>query len=84
MGDQSPSLPWLEEALEIRRRIADEEGEAVVLNMIGIYHKDDERLELAESFFEQSLAIRRRLDLRSGIGSSLTNLGSLRRQMGDP
>jgi len=82
-NDLDAALPELERALEFYRDIGNKEGEATVLNAIGILHKRRNEFDEAIAQYEASLAIKEELGDRRGAAASLTNIGTVYEIMGD-
>jgi tetratricopeptide (TPR) repeat protein/predicted Ser/Thr protein kinase len=82
-NDLDGALPELETALEAYRDIDNKEGEAAVLNAIGILHKRRNEFDKAVEMYEESLAIKEELGDKRGVAASLTNLGTVYEIMGD-
>lgn len=82
-GDLEPARHFLEESLEIRRKLGDRHGIASSVNELGstAYRRGD--YPTARANFEESLAIRRTLDDKRAIAVPLNNLGVLAVEQGD-
>ena len=71
------------QALALFRKVKHPEGESQALNSLGFYYKHAERdIYAASDAFEQSLAIKRRINDRSTSTTTLANLGNLYLRMG--
>lgn len=82
-NDLEAALPELEGALDVYRNIGNKEGEAAVLNAIGILHKRRNEFDEAIEKYEASIAIKEELGDRRGVAASLTNIGTVYEIMGD-
>jgi serine/threonine protein kinase/tetratricopeptide (TPR) repeat protein len=69
------ALVQLRQALDFYRSIGNREGEATVLNAMGVLHRRNNEFDEAISDFEASIAIKEELGDRRGIAASLGNLG---------
>jgi tetratricopeptide (TPR) repeat protein len=70
------------ESLEIKRQLGDKRGISDSLSSLGIFFKDQGKIEDAEKLYLESLEIRRQLGNKSGISASLNNLGVLYNDQG--
>lgn len=59
-------------------------GQAHALNIIGIYHRNKNRIEVAKEFYFQSLVVRRKTGDHALIGQQLLNIGNLYRRIDQP
>ena len=82
-NDLDAALPELEAALEFYRNIANKEGEAAVLNAIGVLHKRRNEFDEAIAQYQASIAIKEELGDTRGIAASLGNMGTVYEIMGD-
>ena len=82
LGKLDEARQAFENSLEIRRRLHDERGEAMVLNSLGGVLRDLGRMDEARQAFENSLEIRRRLHDERGEAMVLSSLGGVLRDMG--
>jgi tetratricopeptide (TPR) repeat protein len=82
-GKINKALKYLEEALEIDRKIGNREGEANQLGNIGLTYKDKGEMDEALKCFEQSLEIDREIGNREGEASNLGNIGTIYKNKGD-
>ncbi len=82
-NDMDAALPELEAALEFYRDIGNKEGEAAVLNAIGVLHKRRNEFEEAIAQYAASIAIKEELGDTRGIAASLGNMGTVYEIMGD-
>ena len=81
-NDLEPALAELEELLAYYRDIGNREGEATVLNAIGIVHRHRNEFEQAIACFEVSIKVKEDLGDKRGIAASLGNLGLVYRTIG--
>ena len=81
-GHVSEGRDWLARALA-RSALSDGETRARLLNAAGVLARTHGDNPPARSFFEESLAIYRRLGDRGGLANALHNLGSVIRYEGD-
>ncbi|HEV7655234.1 MAG TPA: tetratricopeptide repeat protein [Mycobacteriales bacterium] len=80
--DWAEYMKALTVALDAVRRLGDPEGEAWVLNSIGITAAQLDQHDLAVSSFKRALRIRRRTGDRNGQAQLLNNLGEAYRRIG--
>jgi len=73
--DPGPTKAHLSEALEVARKIGDEQGLMFLLRQLGNISLNE--FEKAEAYFEESLALARRLGDRIGEASALNGFGNL-------
>jgi predicted ATPase/class 3 adenylate cyclase/Tfp pilus assembly protein PilF len=81
--DHKAAIPLLEESLEIRRKLDDQNGVAQSQGILGNVHDslgDDEK---AARFWQESLEIRRRTGEKRGAAAVLGNLANLKTRAGD-
>lgn len=71
------ALEELEQALALYKDIGSREGEADVLNAIGVLYKRRSQFDKAVSYYEQSLKLKEELGDKRGIAATLGNLGSV-------
>ncbi|MGD8628352.1 MAG: tetratricopeptide repeat protein [bacterium] len=83
MNNLDDALPELEAALEFYRNIGNREGEAAVLNALGVLHRRQHQYDLAIDQFEASIAIKEELGDTRGIAASLGNMGTVYEIMGE-
>ena len=69
------ALTNFEQALKIRRALADRRGQAVTLSEIGQVQLSLQQMDAAVASFEQSLAIRQEIGDKRGVGNTLIELG---------
>jgi tetratricopeptide (TPR) repeat protein len=81
-NDLEPALAELKKLLAYYRHIGNREGEATVLNAIGIVHRHRNEFEEAIARFEVSIRIKEELGDKRGIAASLGNLGLIYRTIG--
>jgi serine/threonine protein kinase/tetratricopeptide (TPR) repeat protein len=72
LGD---ALRELDEALRLYRDLGNREGEATVLNAIGVVYNRQNDYEKAIEYYRASIKIKEELDDKRGIAASLGNLG---------
>ncbi len=82
-SDYAAAGVYLNETLELRRRLNDGRGTAFVLNNLGNIALDQGDCARAESLYSQALELRRDLKDQWGIASSLNNLGGAVFAQGD-
>jgi tetratricopeptide (TPR) repeat protein len=82
-NDLDAALPELLGALGFYRDIANKEGEAAVLNAIGVLHKNRNEFDEAIAQYEASIAIKEELGDKRGIAASLGNISTVYRIMGE-
>jgi tetratricopeptide (TPR) repeat protein/predicted Ser/Thr protein kinase len=80
--DLDNALEELDKALSFYQNIGNREGEAGVLNAIGVVHKRRNEFEQATARFEASIKIKEELGDKRGVAASLGNLGSVYDLMG--
>ncbi len=83
IGDLDGADPYLDEALEVAKRIDDLRLMALVLNGKALTESWRGRSETARELLEQSLALFRRLEDDRGVASALGNLGDLAATVGE-
>jgi tetratricopeptide (TPR) repeat protein len=83
MNNLDAALPELEAALEFYRDIENREGEAAVLNALGVLHRRQHEYDQAIAQFEASIAIKEELGDTRGIAASLGNMGTVYEIMGE-
>ena len=83
MNNLEDALPELEAALVFYRDIQNREGEAAVLNALGVLHRRQHEYDLAIAQFEASIAIKEELGDTRGIAASLGNMGTVYEIMGE-
>jgi CHAT domain-containing protein/Tfp pilus assembly protein PilF len=71
------ALPYLEESLEISKRLRDRPGESQALLYLGLAQRAAFQYEQARQYMQQALAIRRELGDKVGEADILQHLGSL-------
>jgi len=76
-SSQSAAIGYLDEALAIRRRMADKAGEARILTDMGKIHLEQGDTAAAEKVLRESLAIFRTIEDKEGIALILQGLGRL-------
>lgn len=74
---------WLEESVRLYQELGDREGEAAVLNRLGIATLDAGRYSEATAWFERCLALRREAGDSRGMAGSLTNMGVVALHLGE-
>lgn len=82
-NDLEAALAELGRVLDYYREIGSREGEATVLNAIGVVHRRRNEFEQAISYFEISIKIKEELGDKRGIAASLGNLGLVYMTMGE-
>jgi serine/threonine protein kinase/Tfp pilus assembly protein PilF len=82
-NDLDAALPELQGALESYRSIGNKEGEAAVLNAIGVLYKNRNEFAEAIAQYEASIAIKEELGDKRGVAASLGNIGTIYEIMGD-
>jgi serine/threonine protein kinase/Tfp pilus assembly protein PilF/predicted negative regulator of RcsB-dependent stress response len=82
-NDLDAALRELELAQEAYRDIGNKEGEAAVLNAIGILYKRRNEFDKAIEKYEASIAIKEELGDKRGVAASLTNIGTVYEIMGN-
>jgi tetratricopeptide (TPR) repeat protein len=80
--DLDGALTELEKALSYYKGIGNREGEAGVLNAIGVVYRRRNEFDEAVSYFEASIEIKEELGDRRGVAASLGNLGLVYQIMG--
>ena len=80
--DLEAALVELNEAAEFYSAIGNREGEAAVLNAIGVVHKRRNEFEQAISYYQSSIDLKEELGDRRGVAASLGNLGLVYKLMG--
>jgi predicted ATPase/DNA-binding XRE family transcriptional regulator len=76
-GDLTRAQPYLEESLELNRRVGNDRGVFFVLNSLGLLAHAQGDLERSRSFHEESLAARRATGRARDVSVALVNLGVL-------
>ncbi len=76
------ALDELNRSLEAYRSMGNREGEAAVLNAIGVVYRHRNDFEKAISYFEESIRIKEELGDKRGVAASLGNLGLVYKIMG--
>ncbi|MDX2241599.1 MAG: tetratricopeptide repeat protein [Leptolyngbyaceae cyanobacterium bins.302] len=74
-GTDSYSLPFLQEALEIRRAIGDRQGEWDTLISIGAFYIQSNQAARGQEFFKQAIALGKKLNSRTGERDTLIKIG---------
>jgi serine/threonine protein kinase/Tfp pilus assembly protein PilF/predicted negative regulator of RcsB-dependent stress response len=82
-NDLDGALPELDAALKSYRAIGNKEGEAAVLNAIGVLYKKRNEFDKAIEQYEASIEIKEALGDKRGVAASLTNMGTVYEIMGD-
>lgn len=82
-GDHNAAITKYEEALALRRSLADPAGIAATLANLGIVSYSQGQYAEARSRYEESLKIWREIGDSQGIARSLDNLGNLAQEEGD-
>lgn len=82
LGHLDEARQAFEKSLEIRRRLRDKRGEAMVLNCLGGVLRDLGRIDEARQNLEDSLEILRRLHDERGEAMVLNSLGGVLRDLG--
>jgi tetratricopeptide (TPR) repeat protein len=80
--DLDRALEELDKALKFYKNIGNREGEAGVLNAIGVVHKKRNDFEKAIAHFEASIEIKEELGDKRGVAASLGNMGTVYDLMG--
>jgi tetratricopeptide (TPR) repeat protein len=80
--DLEPALAELDRLLAYYRSIGNREGEATVLNAIGIVHRHRNEFDEAIACFETSIRIKEDLGDKRGVAASLGNLGLVYKTVG--
>jgi tetratricopeptide (TPR) repeat protein len=78
------ALDPLNRALSLAIQFENEEARATVLNAIGIAYKRLNRPADALPYYEQSIAIKRRLGQKGGIASTLSEIAQTQQRLGKP
>jgi tetratricopeptide (TPR) repeat protein len=81
-NDLEAALVELREAAEFYAAIGNREGEAAVLNALGVVHKRRNEFEEAISYYQSSIELKEELGDRRGVAASLGNLGLVYKLMG--
>ncbi|MFH1314510.1 MAG: tetratricopeptide repeat protein [Candidatus Eisenbacteria bacterium] len=81
-NDLEAALVELGRAAEFYAAIGNREGEAAVLNAMGVVHKRRNEFEEAISYYQSSIDLKEELGDRRGVAASLGNLGLLYKLMG--
>jgi tetratricopeptide (TPR) repeat protein len=81
--DLELALAELRHLLAYYEDIGNREGEATVLNAIGVVHRRRNEFEEAITYFEISIAIKEELGDKRGVAASLGNLGLIYKTTGD-
>jgi tetratricopeptide (TPR) repeat protein len=80
--DLDAALVEFNGAAEFYRALGNREGEAAVLNAIGVVHKRRNEFEEAISCYQSSIDLKEQLGDRRGVAASLGNLGLVYKLMG--
>ena len=83
-GDAQKGLDYLSSALNLAIQFNQDEQRADILQAMGVAYQALNRSTEALRSFEDSLAIKRRLGLKSGIAESLSAIAQVQRAMGKP
>jgi serine/threonine protein kinase/tetratricopeptide (TPR) repeat protein len=83
-GDPSKGLDYLSSALNLATQFDQEEQRADILQAMGVAYQSLNRSEEALRNFEQSLAIKRKHGLKSGIAESLGAIAQVQIALGKP
>jgi tetratricopeptide (TPR) repeat protein/predicted Ser/Thr protein kinase len=75
-------LEYLTTALNFAAQTTNDEQKADILQAIGVGHAEMHQLDEALRSYEDSLAIKRRLNLRSGMASSLDSIAGIQNAQG--
>src|SRR5262245_5956814 len=81
--DTEKARPFLEESLEIARRIGDARGEATALNSLGNLNEAKGDWPRANQYFKEALQLARETGHRFLQGTTLTNVGLTEIALGD-
>lgn len=76
-------LLWLQAGLAAARLLGDARWESILLNDLGLWHKDRGLLEAALSYYRRDESISRELNDPVGLASVLNNLGNLFVMLGE-
>jgi len=82
-GELKEALATFDRALQMARVEGDRHLEAVILNDIGVVHRNLGNYPLAGQFLNQALTIRQNINDPQGIGQTLMNLGALASSQAD-
>ena len=82
-GELKEALATFDRALQMARVEGDRQLEAVILNDIGVVHRNLGNYPLAGQFLNQALTIRQNINNPQGIGQTLMNLGALASSQAD-
>jgi tetratricopeptide (TPR) repeat protein len=83
--DQTDSaLTYFARALDLTHHLRDREGEATILNSIGLVHTNRGQPDSALVYFTRALPIQRRLSDRAGEAGTLNNIGWVQAELGQP
>jgi tetratricopeptide (TPR) repeat protein/tRNA A-37 threonylcarbamoyl transferase component Bud32 len=80
--DLEPALTELESLLTYYRDIGNREGEATVVNAIGVIHRHRNEFEEAIGCFETSIRLKEELSDKRGVAASLGNLALVYKTVG--
>jgi serine/threonine protein kinase/tetratricopeptide (TPR) repeat protein len=83
-GDPSKGLDYLSSALNLATQFKQEEQQADILQAVGVAYQSLNRTGEALRNFEDSLVIKRRLGLKSGIAESLSAIAQVQIATGKP
>lgn len=83
-GLRQTELDWYEHGLELFRRNGNQEGEANVLNNIGLVYDYIGELTQALNYYELALPIRRVIGDRNGEATTLNNIAAAYNSLGNP
>jgi predicted ATPase len=82
-GDQATWDTYIEENLEIARKLGDKREIAISLNARGVTFRDCGRVPASRSYMEESLALWKELGDRVAVARALSNLASVVKLQGD-
>ena len=82
LGRPDDALPLLREALQIRRDVGNQNGEALVLNNIGSVYLAKGQYSEAQTYFERALELREKAKVPNEIADTLHNLAETLSKMG--
>jgi tetratricopeptide (TPR) repeat protein len=83
LGDYDTALSHLQQSLEIRKEIADHEGEGITLNNLSQLFQARGDYDTALSYLQQSLVISREIGDRKTESSSLNNISAIYHALDD-
>jgi serine/threonine protein kinase/Flp pilus assembly protein TadD len=83
-GNPQGGLEYLARALNLAIEIGNDEEKSDILQAMGVGYQNLNKLPEALRAFQDSLDIKRRLDLKSGIASSLDAIAEVQDAMGKP